>query len=693
MICSERELGLSDESQGILVLDPAAPVGAALDSVLAAGERVLEVALTPNRGDCASLLGIAREVRAHFGGALRVPPTEPDEEGEPAGAAFRVEIDDRAGCLRYVGRLVRGVTVGPSPAWLQRRLEGAGLRAINIVVDVTNLVLLELGQPLHAFDAAKLHGGVVRVRRAGPDEKLATLDGQTRALAPDDLVIADAEHAVALAGVMGGAHSQVGEGTTDVFLESAHFDPVRVRRTARRLGLVTEASYRFERQIDRAGVRRACERAARLLAELAGGSVAPGVLEAVGDPPDCVEAIDLDPERANRLLGTSLARGDVVDLLARVEVAARDPGRGPLRCRVPSWRNDLRLPVDLVEEVARIHGYERIPARMPRERLAPVEVARGRAVAESTRDALCAAGFVECMTLPFASASDLERIGLAADDPRRRTVRVMNPLSEEESQLRSTLVPALLGVVRSNRSRQVDSVRVFEMGRVFRPRGGDQLPEERLELAAAVTASGERLWATSRAPLFFDLKGATERVLDAAGVAAAFEPDAGQPFLHPGASARIEAGGRRIGFLGELHPDTAGRYEIDRPCALLVVDLDALAALPAEAPRYREVSNQPSVWRDIAVLLPQQASAGQVLDAIRATAGPLLVEASVFDRYEGPGVTPGRVSVAFRVVFQCPDRTLTDAEVTRATERVVAMLADRFQGELRQGGGPGGSGG
>jgi phenylalanyl-tRNA synthetase beta chain len=693
MICSARELGLGDEHAGILVLDPAAPVGAAFSEVQGAGDAVLEIALTPNRGDCASLLGIAREVRAHFGGSLRLPPVEPEEEGDPAALSVRVEIEDPAGCYRYVARLVRGVRVGPSPPWLRERLEAAGLRAINVVVDVTNAVLLELGQPLHAFDASTLRGGVVKVRRALPDEKLATLDGETRVLDPEDLVIADAERAIAVAGVMGGAETEVGDETTDVLIESAHFDPVRVRRAARRLGLATEASYRFEREVDRAGIRRAADRAARLLGELAGGSVAPGAVEVVGDVPPAVEAIELDPDRVNRLLGTALGAGEIAALLERLEVRAEPTGAGQLCCRVPTHRNDLRQAADLVEEVARIHGYDRIPTTLPSERLLPVHQPVERRIAEQARDTLRAAGLVECMTLPLTNGAALDRIGLPADDPRRRAVAVLNPLVEDESQLRSTLVPAILEVARQNRARQLDRVRVFEIGHVFRPRSegrarpgadtADTLPEERPQLVALITAGERRLWDVER-PLYFELKGVFEQLLGDLGLTGRFRPDAGEPYLHPGASAAVEVGDEVVGALGELHPETASRCELEGPCALLVLDLTALAGKPPAPIRYREVSRQPSVRRDLAVLLPGTTAAQEVLDAIRATAGPHLVSAEIFDRYEGTGVPEGKVSVAFRLVFQRPDRTLRDAEVSRAAERVVAMLADRFQGELRQ---------
>jgi len=686
MICSAKELGIAEASDGILVLDASAKVGAPLGEVLATGDSVLEIALTPNRGDCASMLGIAREVRAHFGGALRLPPFLPDEEGEPAASTVRVQIEDPDGCPRYCARLVRGVSVGPSPAWLAARLEAAGMRAINVVVDVTNLVLLEFGQPLHAFDAATLRGGVVHVRRARADEKIATLDGATRALQSEDLVIADAERAIAIAGVMGGAETEVGARTTDVLLESAHFEAVRVRRTARRLGLSSEASYRFEREIDRDGLRRAIDRAAHLLAELAGGSVAPGVVEATGRAPSAVAEIALDPERVNRLLGTHFDRAAIAALLARVDVVDVDAGSGPLLCRVPSWRNDLRRDVDLVEEVARIHGYDHLPTTLPIALLGPVAVSRGRSVVEGARNALCAAGFVECMTLPFASAADLDRIGLPEDDARRRVVHLQNPLTDEESNLRSTLVPSLLAVARTNRSRQVERVRAFEVGRVFAAVASDELPGETLHVAGVVMRGEGGLWAApTPPPLFFDAKGAVERLFEDLGLAASFSADADEPFLHPGASAAIALDGRRVGVVGELHPETAARFEIDASCAIFALDLDAIAATSPAPVKYREVSRQPSVRRDLAVLLSRDEPARGVLDAIRGTAGPHLVAAEIFDRYEGTGVPEGRVSVAFRLVFQRPDRTLLDAEVARATERVVRMLADRFGGELRQG--------
>ncbi len=686
MICSARELGLGDDAGGILVLDADAPVGAPLGDVVTTGDTVLEIALTPNRGDCASLLGVAREVRAHFGGDVTPPPSEPPEQGAPAAREVSVSIEDPDGCHHYVARVVRGVRVGESPDWLRTRLESMGLRPVNNVVDVTNLVLFELGQPLHAFDLAALRGPKLAVRRARRGEPLATLDGAHRVLEPEDLVIADAERAVAVAGVMGGAETEVGAQTHDVLIESAHFDPMRVRRTARRLGLTTEASYRFERGVDREGVRRAADRCARLLAELAQGSVAPGAVEVRGGAPAVTTQVELDPERVNRLLGTALEPGEADALLARVGVTSAAVAGNVRRCGIPSWRNDLQRAEDLIEEVARIHGYHRIPTTMPWGRLEPVAASAEHRLGEQARDALRALGLVECMTFPFAAEADLDRLGLAADDARRHTVAVRNPLVEEEGRLRPTLVAALLHLVRRNRSRQVDRVRIFELAHVFRARPEGGLPDEPLHVAAAITSGAEaRLWEARQAvPLLFQAKGVAERLLQDLGYEAELVPASPEPFLHPHAALEARVAGRAVGIAGELHPETADRFEIDVPTALVVVDLTALARRPRREPRYAEVSRQPRTHRDLAVLLPRAQAAGEVLAAVRQAAGPQCVSAEIFDRYEGQGVPEGRVSLAFRLVFERPDRALTDAEVTRFTDRVVHLLAERFDGELRE---------
>ena len=684
MICSPTELGLGEDAAGILVLGEEAPVGAPVTSVIPAGETVLDVEITPNRGDWVSLLGMAREVRASFGGTLRLPETAPPEAGAPAAGAVTIAIEDRSGCARYAGRVLRNVRVGPSPDWLVRRIEAAGFRPVNNVVDVTNLVMLELGQPLHAFDLTRLRGRSVRVRAAEAGEKIRTLDGHLRELAREDLVIADAEGAIAVAGVMGGADSEVTGTTREILLESAYFDPPRVRRTARRLGLSSDASYRFERGVDPDGQVRAVDRAARLIAELAGGEVAPGVVEALGDPVPPADPIRLAPARVNRLLGTSLAPGEVQALLARVEVEAEAASDGALVCRPPRYRPDLRIPADLVEEVARIHGYDAIPSTLPGGALAGVSLPPRRETREAVRSALVGAGFTEVMTFPFVGAGDAEALRLAESDPRRRAVRLVNPIQSERPWLRTQLVSSLLRTAHANRARQQDEVRAFEVARVFRAGAPGALPEEPIEAVALLARGAEKsLWGEPRPPVFFEVKGAAERLLAELGVRASFRGGEVEPFLHPGASGEFRLGKSRVLALGELHPECAREFELEGPVALLVADVDALDRAGRAASRYREVSRFPAVQRDVAVLLARDVAAGEVAEALREAGGESLQSVRVFDRFAGKGVPEGKVSVAFRLVFQRTDRTLTEPEVSEAMERVLSMLARRFDAELR----------
>jgi phenylalanyl-tRNA synthetase beta chain len=693
MICSAQELGFPEtggidpgsDAFGILVLDAAAPVGAKLSSVIRSGETVLDVEITPNRGDWVSLLGMAREVRACFGGRLRLPDCAAPEAGAPAAEAIRIDVEDRMGCARYVGRVLRGVRVGPSPEWLVRRLESAGLRSVNNVVDVTNLVMLEFGQPLHAFDLGRIRGRHVRVRAAESGEKMRTLDGHLRELLRSDLVIADEEGAIALAGVMGGADSEVTDATREILLESAYFDPARIRRTARRLGLASDASYRFERGVDPDGQLRAADRAARLIREVAGGEVAPGAVLAEGDPVPPAEPIRLVPERVNRLLGTALGVSEVQALLARVEVSATPAADGTLVCQPPRYRPDLRIAEDLVEEVARIHGYDRIPSTLPGGSISGVSLPPGRETREAVRSALVGAGFSELMTLPFVGSDDADALRLAPDDVRRRAVRLVNPIQAERPWLRTQLVASVLRSARANRSRQVEELRVFELARVFRASESGALPDEPIEAVALVgRGSTQSLWGGEPPPVFFEAKGAAERLLGELGVRASFRGGDVEPFLHPGAAGEFRVGRSRVACVGELHPECALRFELEGPIALLTLDVGALDRAGRAAVRFREVSRFPSVARDLALVLARDSAAGDVADAIREAGGEALRSVHVFDRFAGRGVPDGKVSVAYRLVFQRLDRTLTEPEVSEALARVLALLARRFGAELRE---------
>ncbi|MEM7411026.1 MAG: phenylalanine--tRNA ligase subunit beta [Myxococcota bacterium] len=691
MICSERELGLGQSHEGIWVLPEAAEIGAPIASAVSTGERILEVGITPNRGDTASLLGIAREVRALFGDALTLPPIDPHEDGAPASDAIQLRIDAPSGCFHYVARIVRGVRVGPSPPELQARLEASGIRAINNIVDVTNAVLLEFGQPLHAFDLAKLGGGEVRVRAAEAGETLETLDGQERKLDPRDLVIADASRPIALAGVMGGAATEVGEGTTDLLIESAHFDPVSVRLSARRHGIHSEASYRFERGVDRMGVARAADRAARWIQELAGGTVAPGRVEAQGDAAPFVDEVTLRVPQANRLLGLDLDRDRMARLLQRVEVEPTTSGDDALVCRIPSHRNDLQVHQDLTEEVARMHGYDQIPTTMPVAELAAARVPPTHQIAEHARDQLAAAGLVEVANFPFTNPADLAALADGDDDPLLHALRLANPIQEQDPLLRTTLLPSLLRLVRQNASRQVAQIGLFEVARVFRPKAGAAsdageagLPQETLWAAGVLTEDVHQgLWSGAPAPAFFQAKGIAEKALSGLGYVASLRGEGGPSYLHPGASAELRVGKKSVGCVGELHPAVAAAFEIEERCAIFELNLSALLTVKTREFQFREVSREPSVQRDLAVLVDRAQPAGELQQEIRKIGGPDLVSVTIFDRYEGRGVPEGRVSVAFRLVFQRADRTLTDAEVTRHTDRMVKALDRRFGAELR----------
>lgn len=683
MICSERELGLGEGHEGILVLPEDSPLGAPLADVLGSGDTVLDVEITPNRGDWACMIGMAREVRAHFGGELRAPDCTLEEDGDAASEQISISVDDPAGCYRYIGRIVRGVEVGPSPDWLVAKLEAAGLRSIDNIVDVTNLVLLEFGQPLHAFDIATLRGREIRVRRAAPDEKIATLDGQMRELEPADLVIADAERAVAIAGVMGGAETAVRPETRDILIECAHFDPSSVRRTARRLALHSDASYRFERGIDSGGLERAIDRAARLVAELAGGQIAPGRVGAQGGPFAHCQSVRVSVERPNRVLGTQLSEAEMISCLARVDIEARSDGQGQLECRIPSYRNDVFAAEDLIEEIARVHGYQNIPETLPTISVAAVQEPPRHALEFAVRWALAAAGLCETRTFPGTPAGDADALRLAPDDARRRTIQILNPHLEEARQLRTSLIPSLLRGAHYNLAQGNEPVRLFEVARHFVPNAAGELPDESPAVAAVLTqAERSSLW-QPEPPVFFTAKGVLERLFEELGSGLRLQPGSKAPYLHPGAGADLLLGKQRVGEVGELHPEVAAHFGIDVTCAIFEVRLDALLSQKQRRPRYKEISRQPLVKRDLAVLVDTARSAGELIDGIRKAGGRELVSVDLFDRYDGKGIPDGKVSLAFRLLLQRPDRALTDVEITKLVERVSEILVERFGGEIR----------
>jgi len=677
MICSERELGLGEDHTGILVLPEDAPVGTPLRDYL--GDAVLHLEVTTNRPDCLSILGVAWEAGAQQGQPVTLPDLSYPEEGEPVERMARVIILDPDLCPRYCAAVVMGVKVGPSPRWMQERLVQAGLRPINNLVDITNYVMLEYGQPLHAFDYHTLRERTVLVRQAHPGETLTTLDGQERRLNPPMLVIADPGGAIALAGIMGGASTEVTDATTAVLLESASFHPFNTRRTASALNLRTEASRRFERGLRPELPPIALRRAVQLTLQIAGGTACRGILDVYPGRRPPLE-VPLTRRRLRQVLGMDLPPEEVARVLASLGFPCRVEGE-TVWARVPFWRADIALEDDLVEEVARTVGYERVPTRLLGTPIPYHQPDPARDLKERVRDLFVQAGFQEVITYSLVSRQDLQRAGVTGPEP----LRVANPMSPEHEVLRTHLRPSLLRTLARNRRHEKGPIRLVEVARVYLPRLND-LPEEREQACALLAGPRTPLsWQKDETPMdFYDAKGTVEAVLGALGVQARYEPcDA--PGLTPGRTARILAGETPLGLVGEVDPEVLEAFDLDEgPVAVVELDLPALlAVLPTGGPRFRPLPRYPGAVRDLALVVDREVSAERVEASLRRH--PLVARAILFDVYEGPPVPPGKRSLAYRVLFQAPDRTLTGEEVDRAAREVLERLEREVGAVLRQG--------
>src|SRR5215218_5350749 len=688
MLASARELGVFDDHSGILVLPPDTPVGVDLVEAADLRDSVLDVKTAPNRGDILSMRGIAREVAVAFGKELKpLDPTVP-EAGPPAETLASVAVEDTEGCPLYAARVIQGLDAArPAPLWMARRLSLFGQRPLGAVVDVTNYLLLDQGQPLHAFDLDRVPGRRIVVRRAVGGETLRTLDGRERLLTTEDTVITSGAEVLALAGIMGGEDTEVRADTADVLLESAHFPPAMVRRTMRRLGMSTEGGQRWARGVDPAGAEPVCDQAARLMAQLAGGTVAAGRLRAGPGVPER-ETIRLDWTRSSARLGApadpEFAAGHLRGVGCRTEVT----DRRTVTAVPPSWRFDLELWADLEEEVARRWGYDQIPATLPGAtggRLTDAQRLRRQA-----REALAGMGVTEVQSYPFLAQADLDRLGLPAGDPRRQTLRVANPLSEEAPELRTTLLPGLTEVARRNLAKGLDGVAVYELGAVFLPNPAQEaeLPAEprTLGVVLAGQAPAGRHDDPRRPFDFADVKGVVEGLAAALGVpGVGFRAEEPQPY-HPGRCAAALLGDEPVGVLGQLHPRVAAACEL--PAAAFAAELE-LDALLAAVPRMRPAatpSPYPELSFDVAFLVPPGVTAAELEAALREAGGELLARLTLFDAYQGPPLPAGHRNLAYRVALQASDRTLTDADGAAVCDRMAALAAERLQAVLRTAG-------
>ena len=681
MLCSAPELGLGalGGPEGIWPIRGAeeADLGRDLRDVLALDDTILDIDVTSNRGDALSHLGIAREAQWIVGADLALPAIRLEESGEPAAARSGVEVRDPEGCPRYFGRLIDGVEVGGSPAWLQTRLLSVGQRPVSDVVDVTNFVMLELGQPLHPFDWERLAGGRIVVRRAEPGERFVTLDGKQRTLDEDITMICDAEGPVAVGGVMGGLASEISAATSTVFLESAHFDPARVARAVRRLGLPSEASTRFSRGVDPSLPEIALDRAAAMIATLTGGTVAPG---RVGDDPGGVEErprIALRSSRYAALIGTRVSAERARDALEALGFEVAEGDGEALSVTAPSWRFDVAREADLIEEVARLEGYDTVPAvPLPAPPVAAAPGSRRRLLARLSAAAR-AAGFDEASTPSFVGED-----ALGPETAIDNMVEIRNPISKADRFLRPFVAPNLASAVAYNLKRGAPRAKLFEIGHGF-ARRGDQVEEsERLALAAAGTRFPLDWTRTDPAQYdFWDLKGDLEDVLAGVGVAARFVPGT-RGWLHPGRQAEIEGpGGDRFGFCGETHPVVAESWGSERRLLIAELDLDLLPG-QSGALRVASWSREPMVERDVALIVPERDGADAVVSAVRAAGLAHLGKVRVFDRYAGPQLPAGHYSLGLRLTFEA-ERTLTDEEVDGEMKRLLETLREERGYEIR----------
>jgi len=677
MLCAEQELGLSDANEGLMELSPDAEVGANLREYLSLNDTIIDVDLTPNRADCLSVTGIAREVGVLFKADVSLPPI--NDVPQEINDSLPIEIKAGSDCPRYVGRVIRGVDITqPSPLWIQEKLRRSGLRSKDAVVDVTNYVLLELGQPMHAFDLEKINGGIC-VRLAKESEQIKLLDGQDLKLTDSSLVIADNKGPMALAGIMGGNDSAVNSSTNDIFLEAAFFAPIKIAGRARFYGLHTDSSHRFERGVDYELQTKAIERATQLLVDIVGGH--PGPVLEVTSKPDLPQAqeVELREARIKRVLGLTIDKSNVTDMLSRLGLGVTETSEG-WKIIAPSWRFDIAIEADLLEEIARIYGYNRLPVTTINADLKLRAKPEAKTGIKLIRRQLLARGYQEAITYSFVDPKSQAMI--CPDD---ETVKLANPISADMAVMRTSLWPGLLNAMHYNLSRQRTRVRLFESGLRFIPSSnGNGLPEQEVMLAGVITGRREpESWSEDGQSVdFYDLKGDLESVSALTGGDKKLTFSKGNhPALHPGQSAIISLNGSNVGYIGAIHPELQKKMSFSQTVYMFEIKVDAVDY--AEIPAFSALSKYPEVRRDLAILIGRDIAADSVLDEVRKAAGEELVNLTLFDIYEGKGIDLKEKSLALGLTYQHSSRTLNEVEVNTSVERVVDQLQSRFGATLR----------
>jgi phenylalanyl-tRNA synthetase beta chain len=690
MLCSEGELGLGDDRSGVMVLKPSLSVGAKLTSALALSDTVFEIEITPNRPDCLSIIGVAREIAAIQKVRLKYPDFKLADKGNQISKRTSIQIEAPDHCPRYVARLLEDIKVKSSPYWLQDRLLSIGLRPINNIVDVTNFVLMESGQPLHAFDFDRLAENRIVVRTAGKGETFVTLDQKERVLDPEMLMICDGQKPVAIGGVMGGLNSEIEEGTTRVLLESAYFNPVSIRRTSKRIGLSTDACYRFERGVDPEGQIAAANRAAKLMAELGGGRLISGLIDAYPNR-QRVKSLKLSTKNTNRLLGTHLQPKEIAKLLKSIEftVEPKAPKKDDtvLKVTPPSFRVDISRPEDLMEEVARLSGYNNIPTTFP---LMP---ATGRSAHKEIdlrhrmRQLMIGFGFRETLNYSFMHKQSADRLRLKPDDPRRKLVDILNPLTEDQAVMRTSLVPGLLQTVHFNFFQQTKNLKIFEIGKIFINEDPRQLPREPQILAAIWTGSRyEASWHDQVTDCdFYDIKGVVEDLLKALqieGIQYTQVPENECAYTRAGYSAQILSHNILLGLVGEIHPAVLEHYDLKQTAFLFEIYLEHLAPLINDSRQSKPIPKFPAIFRDITIIINNDIETQKVVAEAQNRQEALVERLDLLNVFEGNPIPEGKKSVSLRVTYRSSVKTLKDEDVTPIHQSIADRLVEAFEASL-----------
>ncbi|MBW1861001.1 MAG: phenylalanine--tRNA ligase subunit beta [Deltaproteobacteria bacterium] len=689
MLLAEDEMGLTDDHTGIMILPSGLKPGDQVSSALHLEDWALEISITPNRPDCASVIGVAREIAALTGQKLRSPEIRIEEGNTFIEDLADVTIDDPKGCPRYAAGMIRGVELKPSPFWLRHRLYSSGVRSINNVVDVTNYVMLEMGQPLHAFDYERLKESRIVVRRSEKGETFTTLDGQTHTLNEEILLICDGRRPVALAGIMGGLNSEIFAGSRNVLLESACFDPVTIRRGSKRLGLSTEASYRFERGTDIEGVIMALRRAMGLISHLTDGDVIDGIIDKYPRPYHA-PVIDLRIDQTNNFLGTSISRKTISGYLKALTMEVRDVNNNVVQVKPPAFRVDITREVDLVEEVARMEGYDKIPVTSPHIRVSDEADAPELIISDRIREIMVGLGFTEVISYSFTSPDFPDLVGAGKGNHLRSFVRLLNPLTVDQSVMRTSLVPGLLAAIKTNISHGEEDIKLFEWGKIFLNRDGDELPHEEPLLTAIMTGlyNPKTWYHEERVVDFYHIKGAVEGLLKALGLRGGilFKKGETPHGYHKERSAAIYLSGLMVGSVGQFSPEVLERYDIKTESTYLFeLNMQTLLEKIEETKRFEAFAKFPAVFRDISIIIKKHLESAGILGIIKREGGELVESVDLFDLYEGKKINQSEKAMTFRICYRSKDGTLDGKEINRLHETIIDKIRQETGGRLREG--------